>query len=126
MDAETDVLGVRVSGEAARVLIDVPEGLRGIYGSEQRGLYLEGVRDVWRGIVPAVPSSALSVKARADYVDFDTAIQGTSVAQLAVGFNFRPTEESVVKLDYVRGRGRDTFNNAAEHAFVLLSLATYF
>jgi len=32
----------------------------------------------------------------------------------------------VVKLDYVRGRGRDRFNNPGEHAFLLASVATYF
>jgi hypothetical protein len=126
LDAETDLFGVRVSGEAARVMVDVPEGLRGIYASQQRGFYLEGVRDMWRRVVPTLPFSAISLKTRVEYVDFDTAIEGTSIAQLAVGLNFRPSEESVLKLDYVRGRGRDTFNNAAEHAFVLLSLATYF
>lgn len=126
LDAEVALLGARFSAEAARVTVDVPEGLRGIYASQQRGFYVEGVRDLWRDIVPALPSSAVSLKARGEYVDFDTAIDGTSIAQLAVGLNFRPTEESVLKLDYVRGRGRDTFNNAAEHAFVLVSLATYF
>lgn len=126
VDAETVLRGFRLGGEAARVRVDVPDGLRGIYASEQRGFYLEGTRDFWRGVVPAVPASTLSAKARLEYVDFDTAITGTSIAQLAVGLNFRPTEESVIKLDYVRGRGRDTFNNAAEHAFVLASIATYF
>jgi hypothetical protein len=42
------------------------------------------------------------------------------------GVNFRPTAESVLKLDFVRGRGRDRFNNLAEHAFLLFSIATYF
>jgi len=40
--------------------------------------------------------------------------------------NFRPTAESVLKLDYVRGRGRDGFNNLARLASVLFSMATYF
>jgi hypothetical protein len=126
VDAETDVFGVRLSGEAARARIDVPEGLRGIYGSEQRGIYVEAVRDIWRGVLPTLPQSALALKTRFDYVDFDTGIAGTSITQISLGLNFRPTGDSVVKLDYVRGRRRDAFNNAAEHAFVLASIATYF
>ena len=126
VDAEATVAGVRLSGEAARASIDVPEGLAGIYASEQRGIYVEGVYDFWRRRIRTMPQSAFAVKARVDYMDFDTAIEGTSIAQATVGLNFRPTQDSVIKLDYVRGRGRDEFNNLGEHAFVLASLATYF
>ena len=126
VDAEASVAGVRLSGEAARASIDVPEGLAGIYASEQRGIYVEGVYDFWRRRIRTMPQSAFAVKARLDYMDFDTAIEGTSIAQATVGLNFRPTQDSVIKLDYVRGRGRDEFNNLGEHAFVLASLATYF
>jgi hypothetical protein len=126
VDAEAAVLGVRLSGEAARATLDVPAGLAGIYASEQRGIYLEAVRDFWRGRVRTMPQSSFAAKARFDYVDFDTALEGTSIAQLTVGLNFRPTRDSAIKLDFVRGRGRDEFNNLGEHAFVLASLATYF
>jgi hypothetical protein len=40
--------------------------------------------------------------------------------------NFRPTQDTALKLDYVRARGRDEFNNRGERAAVLMSLATYF
>jgi len=126
VDAEAIVLGVRLSGEAARAALDVPEGLAGIYASEQRGIYVEGVRDFWRGRIRTMRQSTFAVKARFDYVDFDTDLVGTSIAQLTVGLNFRPTQDSVIKLDLVRGRGRDQFNNLGQHAFVLASLATYF
>ena len=126
VDAETSLLGVQLRGEAARALIDIPPGLVGIYASEQRGVYAEGVREILRGAIRALPGSAFAIKARFDYVDFDRAISGTSIGQISLGLNFRPTEESVVKFDVVRGRGRDIFNNAVEHAFLLASLATYF
>lgn len=126
IDAETALLGVQLRGEAARAFIDVAPGLRGIYAEEQRGIYVEGVRELFRGAVRTLPGSAFAVKARFDYVDFDRAMAGTSIGQISFGMNFRPSEESVVKLDWVRGRGRDTFNNAAEHAYLLASIATYF
>jgi len=126
VDAEATVLGVRLSGEAARATLDVPDGLRGIYASAQRGIYVEGVRDFWRGRIRTMRQSAFAVKVRFDYVDFDTDLVGTSIAQLTAGLNFRPTQDSAIKLDFVRGRGRDEFNNLGEHAFVLASLATYF
>ena len=126
IDAEATVLGVRLNGEAARATVDVPEGLRGIYATQQRGIYVEAVRDFGRGWITTAPQSLFAVKARFDYMDFDTEVVGTSIAQITVGLNFRPTLDSVLKLDFVRGRGRDEFNNLGQHAFVLASLATYF
>ena len=73
-----------------------------------------------------MPGSSFAAKARWDYVDFDADIPGDSVRQVTVGVNFRPSEDSVLKLDYVRGVARDRFNNPSAHAGVLFSLATYF
>ena len=126
IDAEAKVAGIRIAGEAARATIDIPEGLQGIYAGQQRGVYVEAVKDFWRGRISTMPRSSFAAKIRWDYVDFDTDIDGTSIAQVTAGLNFRATEDSVVKLDYVRGRGRDQFNNAGDHAFLLASIATYF
>lgn len=126
VDIESTVLGLQISGEAALVRIDVAEGLRGIYAGEQHGAYIEGVREFGRGWIPTMPSSSFAAKLRWDYVDFDTELHGSSSAQLTAGVNFRPTRDSVLKLDFVRGRGRDEFNNRADHAWLLASIATYF
>jgi hypothetical protein len=126
IDAETTVGGIRLMGEGAIARIDVPESLEGIYARRQRGVFVEAVRDFGRGWVTTMPTSSFALKARADYVDFDTDRVGQSTTQVTVGANFRPTQDTALKLDYVRGRGRDRFNNLAEHAFFLFSLATYF
>jgi hypothetical protein len=126
LDAEMTVAGIRFAGEAARATIDVPPGLAGIYASSQKGVYVEGIRDFWRGTISTMPRSVFAVKVRWDYIDFDSDRDGTSIGQLTAGLNFRPTEDSVLKFDYVRGRGRDEFNNLGQHAFFLASLATYF
>jgi hypothetical protein len=84
------------------------------------------VKDFWRGKVFTMPRSVFAAKIRWDYIDFDSDRDGTSIGQLTAGLNFRPTEDSVLKFDYVRGRGRDEFNNLGQHAFFLASLATYF
>ncbi|MFN2567511.1 MAG: hypothetical protein ABR499_21155 [Gemmatimonadaceae bacterium] len=126
LDLEARLFGVQVSGEGALATIDVPAGLSGIYASRQHGAYVEGVRELGRGWVRTMPSSSFALKARLDYVDFDAQLPGQTAGQVTVGLNFRPTQDTALKLDYVRGRGRDRFNNLAEHAFVLASLATYF
>jgi hypothetical protein len=126
LDAEAAVMGINVSGEAALVQLDVPDGLTGIYASRQRGFYVEAVKPFGRGWVKTMPTSSFAGKVRVDAVDFDADQAGQATAQLSLGVNFRPTQDSALKVDYVRGRGRDRFNNLGEHAFVLLSIATYF
>ena len=126
VDAEARIASVHLSGEGALVSIDVPAGLTRIYAERQRGFYVDAILPFGRGWVSTMPESSFAVKARYDYVDFDAERVGQGVAQASFGFNFRPTPDSVLKLDYVRGRGRDEFNNLAQHAFLLLSLATYF
>jgi hypothetical protein len=126
VDFETRVAGTALSGEAVLARIDVPPGLVGIYASRQHGWYLEAVHELFEGRIRTLPGSLFALKARWDYVEFDANIPGETSGQVTVGANFRPTRDTAVKLDYVRGRGRDRFNNLAQHAFVLASLATYF
>jgi hypothetical protein len=126
VDGEAMLLGVQLSAEAALARIDIPAGLEGIYASHQHGVYAEAVKDFGHGWIHTMPGALFSAKLRYDYIDFDTQLHGSSAAQFTAGLNFRPTRDSVLKLDYVRGRGRDEFNNRAEHAFLLASIATYF
>ena len=126
IDAETRVLGTNISGEAALARIDIPPGLVGVYAGRQHGWYLEAVRELGRGWVRTMPGSAFALKARWDFVKFDADSPGESSGQVTLGANFRPTRDSALKFDYVRGRGRDRFNNRADHAFLLASIATYF
>jgi hypothetical protein len=126
LDAETRVFGVKLRGEAATVSVDVPEGLGGIFADRQRGVYAEAVREFGRRLIRTMPESFFAVKARLDAADFDLDRDGNDRAQVSVGLNFRPTRDTAIKFDYVRGRSRDEFNNRSEHAFLLASLATYF
>lgn len=126
LDAETAIAGMEFRGEIAMAQVDVAPDLRGIYAEKQRGFYAEATRTFGRGWVRTVPSSTFLLKARVDQVDFDTQHTGDSMKQFTVGVNFRPTTDSVLKFDYVRGRSRDRFNNPSDHAFLLASIATYF
>ena len=126
VDMEAEVAGLELSGEAVTASVDIPPGLRGIYASGQRGLYVQAVRDFGRGWVRTMPGSFFEVGTRLDAVDYDTDLIGDLAQRITVGLNFRPTEEAVLKLDYVRGRTRDRFNNLGENAGVLFSIATYF
>lgn len=126
LDLNAEAFGFRASGEFALANIDVAPALLGLFAEDQRGLYFEVLRDFGSGWIATMPNSFFTVGARLDVVDFDADVSGDNVRQVTVGFNFRPTLDSVVKLDYVRGRSRDRFNNVADHVGFQLSLATYF
>ncbi len=125
-DLEAQVLGIQVNGEVALATIDVAPELTGIFAERQRGLYVEGVREFGRGLVRTIPGSFFSAKLRFDAVDFDSERVGQSVEQITAGLNFRPTRDTAFKFDFVRGRSHDGFNNRADHAYLLASIATYF
>lgn len=126
LDAEAEIAGITLQGELASAAIDVPVGLQGIYATRQRGAYLDVSMPFGAGWVKAMPASSFTVKLRIDAVDFDADRAGQSVRQWSAGINFRPTRDSALKFDVVRGRSSDEFNIASDHARLLMSLATYF
>ncbi len=126
VDAELSLFGFDLAGEAVRARIEMTEALDGINASAQRGLYVEAVRPFGRGLVRTMSGSSFAAKLRLDVVDFDTDLRGDDVVQLTVGLNFRPTPDTALKLDYLRGRARDRFNVPSDFAGLLFSIATYF
>lgn len=125
-DARAELVGLRWNAEATVVEVQIPPALAGIYASRQAGFFLETSRAFGRGWVATMPGSAFSAGVRAEGVDFDRDVPGDSAVQLTCAVNFRPTPESVLKLDYRRARSRDRFNNSAESAAIQFSLTTYF
>ena len=125
-DLETEVVGVQVTGEAALVRLDMPSSLENIAASRQAGGYVDLEYPFLRGFPATMPNATLSAKLRFDAVDFDREQAGDGVARVSAGFNFRPTPDTVLKAEYVRGRERDRFNSPAETVAFLFSLATYF
>lgn len=126
IDAEALIAGIELMGEMAMARVDLPDGLRSIYASRQRGLYGQAVRRFGDGLIAAMPGSYFETGIRYDVVDFDADLDGDSAQRLTAGINFRPGAEVALKLNYFRGRVRDRFNNAAEHAGLLFSVASYF
>jgi hypothetical protein len=126
IDVDATLGPLRVTGEAATVDIDVPTTLTPLYAESQRGLYIEAMHDFGRQWVTTMPQSFFSVGLRFDVIDLDSDLPGDNTRQVTVGINFRPTTDTVLKLDYVRGTSRDRFNNPADHGGFLFSMATYF
>jgi hypothetical protein len=125
-DAEVTVAGFRFSGEGALARADMPPGLRDTYATRQSGWYLDVARDIGSGLVRTAPGSTFTLKARFDAIDLDAEAVGQHVRQAGAGINFRPTSESVIKFELVRGWEYDRFNNRSDFARLLASFATYF
>ncbi len=126
VDLDAAVAGFRLSGEGGLGRISIPAALSGINAGRQSGFYVDVVRDFGRGWIPTMPVAFFSAGLRVDIIDFDTQIPGDDKRQITLGANFRPTNETVFKFNYVRGRTTDRFNNAAQFAKLLFSAATYF
>jgi hypothetical protein len=126
LDASATAAGIEFSGEALLAGIDVPEGLQDIYASRQRGIYIQAVRRFGANWIRAMPNSFFETGVRYDGVDFDADLDGDSSQRVTAGLNFRPSEDVALKLNLIRGRVRDRFNNAGEEAGILLSIASYF
>jgi hypothetical protein len=125
-DAELALGGLRVAGEYVNARIDIPAGLRPLYASRQEGGYGELIYDFGRGWIVTMPGSHFSAGVRVDVIDLDRDLRGDSERRVQAGLNFRPTQETALKLSYFRGSGRDRFNNPTSLAGVRFSIATYF
>ncbi len=87
-------------GEYAHASIDVPPSLRGLFAEKQQGVYTQFNYHFARGSVRTMPLSYVTGVARYELVDFDTELRGDAHQRLSLGLNFRPTEDTVFKLDY--------------------------
>lgn len=126
LDFEALPLGIRLSGEGTLASVDIPQSLQATFASRQAGVYIDALWDFGRAWIKTMPRSYFTVGARWDYADFDRDRPGRDINQITLGANFRPTSDTVFKLNYVRGREHDEFNNAADLARILFSVATYF
>ncbi len=114
-----------VLGEYGRVAIEVPAE-SALFADIQQGFYLQLNTHLGRGLLKALPSSVFTGVGRWEAVDFDAENPGDSQRRLTLGLNFRPEEDTVLKLDYQRNWALDPFENESKGAALLLSAATYF
>ncbi|MCY3777447.1 MAG: hypothetical protein OXH11_15855, partial [Candidatus Aminicenantes bacterium] len=59
-------------------------------------------------------------------IEIDTDLEGDDQTRLTLGLNFRPSEDSVFKLNYLYHWHDDRNNVRALSAGILFSVATYF
>ncbi len=127
LDADYRWKDYQILGEYARADIDLPPGLKGsIYAEKQQGFYLQGSAAFLRSAIATMPGSYLEGVVRYEWVDFDTDVVGDHQTRLTLGLNFRPTQDSVFKFNYLYNWMYDRNNVKALSAGLLFSVATYF
>lgn len=113
-------------GEYAHASINIPPSLRGLYAQKQQGIYAQvnyrfGHRWLW-----ALAQAHFAAIVRYDFVDFDADLGGDAQQRLSVGLNFRPTSDTVFKLDYHYDWSWSRVNVAEKGAGINFSVGTYF
>ncbi|HCR19580.1 MAG TPA: hypothetical protein DIU35_19040 [Candidatus Latescibacteria bacterium] len=127
LDAEYRRNDFEFLAEYARAKIDLPPGLSGsIYAGNQQGVYLQTSQGLLKNALPNMEGSYFEGVVRYDLVDFDSDLKGDYLKRLTLGLNFRPTEDSVMKLNYLYNWRRDRSNVEGLGAGILFSVATYF
>jgi hypothetical protein len=117
---------VEFLGELAFASADVDRAAEPDLAESQRGGYGQVNVHVLHDAL--LPGSLVTLVARYDALDFDADVDGDALEGLAFGVNFRPTEDTVFKLDYSRSwataRGAADRGGATDRLF--FSFATYF
>ncbi|MFO7610233.1 MAG: hypothetical protein R6X35_13780 [Candidatus Krumholzibacteriia bacterium] len=98
LDAKTTFGALELQGEAAVVSADIDRDQLPDAAESQRGAYLQAAWHVLHDRLQR--GSVMTLVARGDWVDYDTDRDGDSEEGFTLGVNFRPTEETVFRVDH--------------------------
>ncbi len=126
--------GTYIVGEVAFVSVDVPETYTQQYGSKQWGTFLDVVQPVYKRKILNWDHATFNVAARFDYVDWNVGTfneTNTNIGDDLIGvttaISFRPTSQTVFRLNYRYKWQQDILNNpASKQASWLFGFSTYF
>lgn len=134
VDVGADLGAVALRGEAAWARVELPESLGEVFGSRQWGGHVDAVVPVWRPRMAGYPDASVALGLRVEHVDFnrgDFSTTGRSIGDevtaVVPGLAFRPTAETVFRVNYRYAWIRDLVGNEpARSAGIQLGFATYF
>ncbi len=126
--------GTYIVGEIAFISVDVPDTYTQQYGSKQWGAFVDVVQPILKREIFNWEEATLNVAARFDYVDWNdgkfketnTDI-GEELTAITPAISFRPSAQTVFRLNYRYQWQKDILNNPASHtATWLFGFSTYF
>jgi len=125
-DASARFGNLEILGELGFVSADVDQAAEPGLAESQRGQYLQFGYHVLHDRL--LKGSVVTLVVRHDMIDYDTDLDGDLDEGITFGVNFRPTEDTVFKLDWNRTwlTARDQTERNDGHDRVFFSFATYF
>lgn len=126
--------GTSILGETAFVWVDVPETYTQQFGNRQWGWYLDVVQPVVKRKIMDWDNATFNLAARLDYVDFNegTFTQtsgeiGDHLLAITPAISFRPTPQTVIRLNYRYQWQTDILNNPnVQTATWYFGISSYF
>lgn len=128
------VLNTFLTAEWATVFVDVPADYSQVYGRKQHGGFFDLVQPVLRKRMMGWEQAVVNVACRLEYVDWNAGSFkengmpiGDELWSIVPALSFRPTSQTVCRLNYRYQWQRDLFRNPASRtAGFSLGLSTYF
>jgi hypothetical protein len=123
-----------VNAEAAWVLVNVPGTYTQQYGSKQTGGFVDIVQPIIRKSIFGFERSVINAAGRFEYVDWNVGTfneTGTNIGDdfmsVIGGLSWRPTQQTVIRLNYRYNWQRDLLGNpAAKTAGLQFGFSSYF
>lgn len=126
--------GTYIVGEAVLIKVDVPDTFTQQYGTKQVGAFIDVVQPILKRKVLDWDNATLNLAARLDFVDWNVGTFnetktdiGDNLWAITPAISFRPSAQTVFRLNYRYQWQKDILNNpAAKTATWLFGFSTYF
>lgn len=107
-----------ITGEFAWIYVDVPKTYSQQFGNQQQGGFLDVVQPILKKTMLGWENAVLNLACRLEYVDWNVGKFeetggniGESVWSIMPAISFRPTSETVIRLNYRFQKQTDLFEN---------------
>jgi hypothetical protein len=125
---------INITGEAAKVYVDVPETYIQLYGTKQVGAFVDVIATVLQRKMFDWENAKLNVGVRFDYADYNQGKFdetkgdiGDEVWAFVPAIAFRPAGTTVLRFNYRFGEQKDFLNNpTVKTGAIQFGLSTYF
>lgn len=123
-----------INGEWAWVHVDVPETYTEQFGRKQQGGFVDVVQPVLKKPMMGFEKAVLNLALRVEYVDWNKGVFKSTggnisddVFAIVPAISWRPTAQTVIRLNYRRNRQQDLLGNPpATMAGFQFGISTYF
>lgn len=123
-----------ITGEWAWVMVDVPQTYGQQFGDRQQGGFVDIVQPVFRQPLAGFENAVLNLAVRLEYVDWNVGTfreTGANISDdlwaIVPGVSFRPSAQTVLRLNYRYMQQQDILGNpAAKIAGIQIGISSYF